>query len=160
MSGRLDFLAGLLAVQDRPFIGHGSWAQDVVGYRYRAAVIAGMPYYEYEKGSFGRLNGHSNVLEAWTEHGLAALPFWLMMMFIMFQCVNRCFNVHCHFVGPLTFLLFTRLWDFFFSPIVARTTLSFAFALFIIVSLKVQSTKIKAGTSRWRGQRIFRKALS
>jgi hypothetical protein len=138
LGGRGDFLAGLLAVQGSPILGHGTWAADVEGYRFQAAHIIGMEYFQIEGSSGGRIGGHSNILEAWVEHGILAVPFWGYLFYFILKCFSNGIYYHFAFLGPLMFLLYGRAWDFFFSPINARTTLAFTFALFILVVLRAE----------------------
>lgn len=134
--GRADLFTGLLAVQASPLVGHGTWALDVEGYRLQAAQIAGVEYFERKGGSGDRIGGHSNILEAWVEHGILAVPFWVYLFYIILRCFSTGIYYHFAILGPLMFLLYGRVWDFFFSPINARTTLAFTFAFFILVVLR------------------------
>lgn len=136
LGGRTDFLAGLLAIQESPLLGHGTWAPDVAGYRFQAASIAGVEYYQMDGNADGRIGGHSNILEAWAEHGILAVPFWIYLFYFTIRCFSTGIYYHFALLGPLIFLLYGRMWDFFFSPINARTTLAFTFALFILVILR------------------------
>jgi O-antigen ligase len=136
--GRGDFLAGLLAVQASPIFGHGTWKSDVKGYRFQAAHIIGMEYFAMEDGSGGRVGGHSNILEAWAEHGVLAVLFWVYLFYFIIRCLSTGIYYHFALLGPLLFLLYSRIWDFFFSPINGRTSLAFTFALFILVVLRAE----------------------
>jgi hypothetical protein len=140
--GRTDFIAGVLAIQDQPIMGHGTWAPDVAGYRYQAARIAGVPFVEAEDGSIGRLNGHSNILEAWSENGILAVPFWLYLLYLIAKCFSTAIYSCPTIVGPILYLLYARLWDFFFSPIAARTTLAVAYVLFLLIVLKAEARRV------------------
>lgn len=133
LGGRSDFVAGLLAIEDKPFIGHGTWAADTEGYRFRASQLVGVDYFEFYADEIGRIGGHSSILEAWVEHGILSLPFWMFMLFIIGKCSYLALRRNLPAIGPVLILLFGRIWDTFFSPIGGLTTLAVTYALFIII---------------------------
>ena len=116
--GRPDPLIALVAIKDKPWIGHGSESD---GQRYirRTIGVRFLPkkyqdFFGYEKL---KIPSHSVILGAAVESGLFSTIAWL---FVLFYYMYTLLHVqHCK-ESPLYFLVifacFSSFWNLLFSP--------------------------------------------
>ncbi|NNH76957.1 hypothetical protein HLH17_04560 [Acinetobacter sp. ANC 5380] len=121
LAGRTEFLVSINALKESPFIGHGSWAQDVEGkYNFQ------YNYLRYISGSVEQLResetnlipSHSFIMGAAVWFGLGGIVIWLLI-------INRVLKAYFSYnnILPLYFhigIVFL-LWDFLFSPFGAES---------------------------------------
>jgi hypothetical protein len=89
LASRADFIGGLLALKDSPVIGYGSWPIDTEGYMVEAFQLAGVDesYIKELRYINHRIPAHSMLLEAWVEHGVFAMLFWVVVMVVVFRAI-------------------------------------------------------------------------
>jgi hypothetical protein len=137
LGGRMDFLSGVLAVEDSPFIGHGSWPMDTKGYMLHAAEIANAdldPGYQKDLAAgLVRIPAHSQILEPWVEHGFLATLFWWYIVWLLLRCSLQGLFVRPELFPAAILLLLSRWWDLLFSPFGARVVVGAAFAFFVVL---------------------------
>jgi O-antigen ligase len=124
--GRPEFVGGLLAISESPFVGYGSWPLDHGRVFARACDLMDVklsPTY-YKKG-YPLIPSHSHVLGAWVEAGVLGIFFF----FYIFGVAARAVYLPIRDENRLRFWIVSTslllLWAILFSPISARLETSF-----------------------------------
>ena len=148
MAGRLEFFVGLYECLQSPVIGYGPWAIDKDGtyeeflrkygdaedydnYVKRQVYLATT----YRVRSYALIGGHSHILQFWLAYGLLGLPYWLYVIYLIFQFWRRYVSFLPQFYGFLVVFSASFMWDVFFSPFSARI----GFSLFITTLLLIRA---------------------
>ncbi len=134
LGGRSEGLVSIQAIQDAPFLGHGSWAQ---GRHY--AELEQMLLYQL--GFVDRIADpktdliptHSHLLGAWVEAGLGGALFWLGVLVMIANALRRLYAADDPLRPFAIFLLILFVWDILFSPFGAFRRLSNAFILVVML---------------------------
>ncbi|MCW2249609.1 hypothetical protein M2352_005292 [Azospirillum fermentarium] len=114
LSGRAEVFVSSLAIMDRPFFGHGSWATS--DYYYDIF----MDHFGYSLTSLpdtpNPIPTHSFLFGAWTEGGVFSALIWLyvlgLLIRVSFKLIRQPGLVH-----PISlFCFFDLSWNVFFSP--------------------------------------------
>jgi len=139
LGGRPEFVIGLRAALDNPFIGHGSWAKDpkYTEMLYDALVESGTRP-EHERGDIsgaGLIPGHSHIVVAWVWSGIAGLIFWVYMIWFVLKGMVPLAIQRPPLAPIYVYLLVVMLWDIFFSPFAANRRLTESFLLVAIADL-------------------------
>lgn len=143
MSGRSEFFVGLIAALDKPFIGHGSHAADVNGYRERFVSQYGSAedLYLYEialrnammRGTLPHIPAHSHIITFWMWHGVFALAFWLYVFWLIGETLVKRLGVYPPYFGYLACGIPGLLWAILFSPFGGRMSVSFSLCVMLLV---------------------------
>lgn len=129
-AARGSVLATAMAIYDKPFLGHGSWALDTGNYTQRADEILERKRVGNRRS--GRISFHSLLLGDWMQWGLAFGIFWAWMLirclkFLLYGIQGA--GDDTAFLGVLVSLL---AWDILFSPIGNRTATAAFTAIMVI----------------------------
>jgi hypothetical protein len=143
MEGRVEFIGALFAIKDSPFIGYGSWAIDRGNY--------GTQMLEYiddrdaadirDRKSMERdlyMPAHSHVWQAWIWHGFLGGFFWLSIFFLMISFLKKAIHLCRPLIAYNLLLLFSSLWDLFFSAFSNRPRWGIVFAIVAISLAEVE----------------------
>lgn len=114
LSGRAEVFVSSLAILDRPFFGHGSWATS--DYYYDVF----MEHLGYASVSLpdtpNPIPTHSFLFGAWTEGGIFSAIIWFyvlgLLLRVSFTLLRQPSLIH----PVLLFCLFELSWNIFFSP--------------------------------------------
>jgi len=135
LGARPDVMGGLLAVKESPLLGYGSWAKDKQGFFLEAIHILGLDRWGYtnpEYGLTGRIPSHSYLLEAWTEHGLLAIGFWLFSLLLIIRVFSDGLSRAGELLPVLSIQFLVLLWNIFFSPTGSRVATGAVLALLLL----------------------------
>ena len=133
LTGRIEFIGGILAVKDAPILGHGSWKLDTDRYYARAIhfmEIDADPRPYYARG-YPLLPSHSHLMGAWAENGLAGGVFWAYALLIVARALYRPLGDEQHLRLWVTCAATALVWQILFSPISARLETAIALAVFL-----------------------------
>ena len=124
--GRPEFVGGLLAISESPFVGYGSWPLDQSYVFSRACEIMQVKLDpNYYKRGYPLIPSHSHILGAWVEAGVLGIFFF----FYIFCVAARAVYLPIRDEKRLRFWLVSTslllLWAILFSPISARLETSF-----------------------------------
>ena len=143
MAGRSEFFIGLSAALDKPFIGHGSHAADINGYRESFISKYGnaedLLIYEralrkaLKEGVLPRIPSHSHIISFWMWHGIFALAFWLYVLWLIVETLIKRLGVFPPYFGYLACGIPGLLWAILFSPFGARMSVSFGLCVMLLV---------------------------
>ena len=133
LTGRLEFVGALLAVQDSPLLGHGSWKLDTD--RYYAQAIRFMeidadPRAYYARG-YPLIPSHSHLMGAWVENGLAGGIFWAYALLIVARALYRPLVDERHLRLWVSCSATALVWHIMFSPISGRLETAVALSVFL-----------------------------
>lgn len=135
-SSRGSVIATALAIYDRPFLGHGSWALDTGNYTQRADEILSRKRIAGNKS--GRISFHSLLLGDWMQWGIVFGVFWFWMLckavWFLLLGIQRA-GPDTAFFGALFCLL---IWDILFSPVGNRTVTA-AFTAILVATPYLQA---------------------
>jgi hypothetical protein len=138
MSSRgVYIVTGLLAWQDKPFLGHGSWPEDAAGYYSRAAELVGRPVKETRlivRGQRVRtlLPVHSQLFGALVEHGILAFAFFAYMTWLVLWSITFVPSLLPRYTALFAVLYWMNLWNFVASPQTHRIPTAAAWAFFLL----------------------------
>lgn len=133
--GRSDFFIGLTACLDRPIVGFGAWAQDTQGYSMaffakHGATEKDLEWIRWTDEHGGRLiPGHSWLIQSWLWYGIGGLLWVLYLGKLILGTLKNCLSAIPHLYGYFAFLLPAHIWNWWFSPLGARTQLAMFFTL-------------------------------
>jgi O-antigen ligase len=120
-SGRTESLVSIQAIQDSPFIGHGSWARDFyyIGLYVRALEDSGLRVAgdAYEDDL---IPTHSFLLGAWVESGILGGLFWMFCIVVAFRALYASFHIPPENRPLVVFVVVNFFWCVLFSPFGAQ----------------------------------------
>jgi hypothetical protein len=133
LTGRIEFVGAVLAVQDSPWLGHGSWKLDTD--RYYAQAIRFMeinadPRAYYIRG-YPLIPSHSHLMGSWVENGLAGGIFWAYALMLVARALYRPLEDERHLRLWVSCTATALAWHIVFSPISGRLETSVALAVFV-----------------------------
>lgn len=128
MAGRADFFVGLIAIRDKPLLGHGSWAIDVAGYQQRFLDKYGNAedyerYVARYRSNDRTIPGHSHIVGFWLWHGIAGGLFWLYVLRVIYITIKNHLAVVPELYGYLALAIPLAVWNILFSPFGMRTSM-------------------------------------
>ncbi len=132
LRGRPEAVGGVIAVWDKPLLGHGSFALDYEGYWIHALEVLGdyhMRDIYVSKGGFGYIPTHSKILEAWVAHGILGALFWLYLLYFYVRFIQTGLLSYPALLGVLVVIVFNAFWHYAFSPIGFRVVEASSIAL-------------------------------
>jgi hypothetical protein len=133
LTGRLEFVGGVIAVADSPVLGHGSWKLDEERYYARAIQFLEIdidPRTYYVKG-YPLIPSHSHLMGAWVESGLAGAVFWLYALIIVVRALYKPLEDDRHLRLWVSCAATALVWHILFSPISGRLETSVALGVFL-----------------------------
>lgn len=141
LGGRSEFASAMFAIADSPFLGHGSWARDVQGYRHMGAAILGMDVSGYGDVSGELIPTHSHLTGSWVSHGLLGFVFWFyVFVYVLKFFINGAPFAHKYLPFALLFGL-GALWNILFSPVGYRPLAAAGYAFMIVFSERIRRDK-------------------
>jgi O-Antigen ligase len=141
-SGRQESLVSLQAIADSPILGHGSWAHDP---KYVEMLVTELKRRGMKQvGSLGQediIPSHSQILGAWVDHGILAVPFWLFAAYVLLQGMKRAIEPDCMHREMILLFAMLAFWNLFFSPFGAQERVSVAAVCAIVIAERRARTK-------------------
>lgn len=127
MAGRGDFFIGLIAVIDKPLLGHGSWALDTNGYQEEFYSRYGSEsdlnrYYRRLQHGVRTIPGHSHIISFWLWHGIAGGVFWIYIFVLILKTLKSNMALVPEWYGYFGLAIPSLVWAILFSPFGMRTT--------------------------------------
>jgi hypothetical protein len=119
LAGRSESLISVRAIYDAPIFGHGSWAQNKkYFYEYVLALrkMGRNAMYRVPTDGTFLIPAHSLLLQAWIFSGIFGAAFWIMILVLNLRAIG--YSIIGAGTVPVIFniVIFTLLWDIFFSP--------------------------------------------
>ena len=166
-SGKLGVLFGarpeipvaIRAIEDDPFLGHGSYAVDakylflLQDYQYRFGYSDSDAPLDLEVPG---IPTHSHLTAAWVEGGVFASFLWFYLLWLIMRGMIVISSTR-PFFGPLYALLFTGFfWDILFSPFGYDRRIFEAYFIVLLINL-TSSPVVSSASSRVRpyAKRIY-----
>lgn len=126
--GRIEIFSAIAAIQDKPLLGHGSWAKDVGGkYNFVLSKISpqSKKYLNKVLHKEGDKNliipTHSILTGAWVSGGVFAFLSVLYILFAYVKKVVLLFQIDSFknslFFPVITYFFINLIWVFLFSPL-------------------------------------------
>ncbi len=154
MKGRAEFFVSLMAIADKPFLGHGSFALDTKGYVLDYWVKYGADYEAIRRLEINdRLYGvrlipaHSHITCYWMWAGIPGLLPWLYILYLLYMTLFKRAFVYPPYFGFFAIIIPNILWAIFFSPYGGRTNMGFLIAACLVVQTMERAQKQMGG---WR----------
>lgn len=118
LGGRNEILVSLRAIADSPFLGHGSWAEDIQYVAMRVQLLESLGY-EVVGDPYQRelIPSHSHLFGAWVEGGLLGGAFFLWIFWIGACVFVESARRKAELSPLVVFLVLTMLWHLLFSPL-------------------------------------------
>jgi len=146
LGARSEIVISLEAFYDRPFFGHGSWAENY-DYKYQyinLMDLLGTMNLDFKTALYLSTNDlipcHSYLMGAIVWGGLFSGLFWL---FILYKIINVMVKNSNKLSLLQVYLSITTLWNILFSPFGASSRWSTALALWVIFFTLNNKTKNK-----------------
>lgn len=162
MKGRGEFFVSFYAAFHEPFWGYGPWPIDKKGicqeflYKYGdPEAIHQMEDYRKFLAAQGAthvtfgLPAHSMLIQNWVWYGLLGLPFWVYVLFKMFELMRKYIDAVPQWFGYLAVMLPTMSWAILFSPYSGRTMVG-AFVSIVMFTIAVGRGRIPLQQDMWR----------
>lgn len=133
LTGRIEFVGGVLAAMDSPIVGHGSWKLDTNRYyarAYQVMEIDADPSVYYAKG-YPLIPSHSHLMGAWVENGLGGLVFWAYALLLVAGALWRPLLDEKYLRLWVSCTATAMIWHILFSPISSRLETTIAIAVFL-----------------------------
>jgi hypothetical protein len=142
--GRPEFIGGLIAISESPFVGYGSWPLDKPRFFARACELMEVKLSpSYYKMGYPLIPTHSHILGAWVEAGVLGSFFWFYILWIAGRAVYLPIRDEQRLRFWLVSSSVPLIWAIFFSPISARLETSF-----LLGAIFCQVFAYDAGVSR------------
>jgi hypothetical protein len=128
-----------------PIIGNGSWSSDPQMEAWRDDAMESRGITRYAGGRSDRFTGHSEILQAWYEGGIATVFFFLYYGFQLASTLILLLRRRMEKLsGIFLFWLLYISWGFFFNPLNGIVRVEIAFALAIICHLRTEQKRPNA----------------
>lgn len=109
MKSRGELYVSIIAIRDKPLLGHGSWAP--------AGKYEAMATEPGKRLKSNIIPTHSTVFGAWVFGGVLGAVFWVWVFVVICRMVYRAPTFAADIYVPiLCFLVTASLWNFLFSP--------------------------------------------
>lgn len=150
-TGRTELFVAMVAIEDKPIFGFGSWAPDPTG-KYLVMVLE-MQDEDQQIASLLKsdanpliIPAHSIIMGAWLDGGIGA---FLSIMFILILFLKRCFYllsskdiIHSKYFPILIFFMLNAFWTFLFSPLPhIKDSLPIMIAFVLVMHQKLKDQK-------------------
>lgn len=124
--GRPEFIGGLLAISESPFVGYGSWPLDHDRVFARACDIMEIKLSpNYYKLGYPLIPSHSHILGAWVEAGVLGIFFFLYIFWVATRAIYLPIRDEKRLRFWIVSTSLLLLWAILFSPISGRLETSF-----------------------------------
>jgi hypothetical protein len=144
--GRTEAFVSILAIQERPLLGFGSWAKDPYGkYNKLSAKLAKSEY--FDENEVDLIPAHSMLVGAWVWGGVLTFIgiFYLFCIFIkLFIRIYKNSNTaqSKNLLIVITPLFANLVWHFLFSPLQhVRISLPQVLAIMVVMSIQLNRKK-------------------
>lgn len=147
LSGRGEFVSAFLAISDKPWLGHGSYAIDEEGYAVEAAVLTNEEELDFiiNKKGERQIPAHSHLTFAWIWHGIIGGVFWMYTLYLIFLFLYKYIYVYPRYIGYLLPACLGIMWQILFSPFQGRPMLGAFFAFIIVMMNQIDSSYRQIG---------------
>lgn len=150
-SGRTEFFVAIVAIEDQPIFGFGSWAPDPTG-KYLVMVLE-MQDDDQKIAALLKsdlmpqiIPAHSILIGAWLDGGIGA---FIAIFFIFILFLKRCLYllsnkdiIYSKYFPILIFFMLDTFWTFLFSPLPhIKDTLPIMIAFVMVMYKKSQDQK-------------------
>lgn len=133
LSGRTEWRIAPLAFLEKPFLGHGSWAEDERYAQMSWEIFTGSAE-ALPTGFSTLIPTHSHLLGALVEGGIFAGLFWIVVLLLLGHCIITLIR-HPVLIDPIiSFVLILLGWAVLFSPYGLGNRV---FACFAIVTMTI-----------------------
>lgn len=134
LGGRNEWLASLPAIQDRPWLGHGSWPTNPTYVQAHALSLWRLGIdHRYTLAPTDLIPTHSHLLGAWVEAGIGGAIFWLGVLVMTLRAIGNLVAWRDPLRPYFLYLLVLFLWDMLFSPFAGFRRVEDAFALLVML---------------------------
>ncbi len=147
MMARADAFIALLAIQDHPIMGNGSFAIDTNGYKARFVAEHGtaddmqrLALFEMTYGS-RTIPAHSHIFCYWMWAGIPGLLPWLYIIYLLAVTLFRRLHVYPPYFGYFALAVPSMFWAIFFSPLGSRINMGFLIAACLVVQTMEREQK-------------------
>jgi hypothetical protein len=126
--GRIEIFSAIAAIEDKPLLGHGSWAKDIGG-KYNLVLAKKSPQSKRYLNKVLHREGdknliiptHSILTGAWVAGGFFAFLSVLYILFVYVKMVVLLFKIdsfiNSSFFPLITYFFINLIWVFLFSPL-------------------------------------------
>ncbi|MCB2088688.1 MAG: hypothetical protein R3E18_08565 [Sphingomonadaceae bacterium] len=146
LGGRPESLISVVAIQDSPILGHGSWAKNrryLEMYRtLRIRWGIDFPKTQYVKDR--RIPAHSYFFGSWVESGIFGAIFWLYAFTIPLVATYWLLKRGRVLVPLGALLAISMVWNIPFSPFGATERFTAAFAIVTLLAI-IKAARVKRG---------------
>jgi hypothetical protein len=133
-NGRPELSIALIAIEDSPLIGHGSWAKSDRYYQEYLQQAARMGTAPSESSRRERLiPSHSHLLGSWVESGVFGIGVWVWALLLAAVVLTTAFRAAVPVLPLVVLAALTVGWDVLFSPFGAERRLYMPFYLVVLV---------------------------
>jgi hypothetical protein len=136
LGGRSEIVFSSLAIRQSPIMGHGSYAKFPLLLQAAGAAQLADWGYEYLLPSEDQpdlLPTHSGLFGAWVEAGILAVPFWILLLALLWRgCIRTILRGDA--LTPLrVFIAIALSWDVLFSPFGADRRITVPLAILLLI---------------------------
>jgi hypothetical protein len=136
LGGRNEIVFSSLAIRESPILGHGSYVGFPVLLQAAGAAQLADWGYEYLLPSQDQpdlLPTHSGLFGAWVEAGILAVPFWIVLMALLWRGCIRTMQRGDPLTPLRVFIAITVSWDVLFSPFGADRRITIPLAILLLI---------------------------
>jgi hypothetical protein len=136
MGGRSEIVFSSLAIRQSPIVGYGSYARFPLLLQAAGAAQLADWGYEYLLPSEGQpdlLPTHSGLFGAWVEAGILAVPFWILLLALLWRGCIRTMQRGDTLTPLRVFITIALSWDVLFSPFAADRRITVPLAILLLI---------------------------
>ncbi|PWC88096.1 hypothetical protein TSH100_08430 [Azospirillum sp. TSH100] len=146
LSGRSELPIAIEAVKEKPFLGHGSWAED----EYYSTLYwqqSGQRVDDMLPEERDLIPTHSHLMGAWVEGGILSALFWFYALFLLARTILVLIH-NRSLADPIVILTLVMLgWAIPFSPYGLTNRVMSSFAIVVAVTLLRLDAESQASAS-------------
>lgn len=136
LGGRNEIVFSSLAIRESPILGHGSYVGFPVLLQAAGAAQLADWGYEYLLPSEDQpdlLPTHSGLFGAWVEAGILAVPFWVVLLVLLWRGCIRTMQRGDALTPLRVFIAIAVSWDVLFSPFGADRRITVPLAILLLI---------------------------
>lgn len=134
IGGRSEIIASIKAIIDKPFLGHGSWANNCDYVNYLSDFLFMNFYNKFIDLDNCLIPTHSFIFGAWVYSGIFGFIFFIYLTFIIIKQYFKILSQPNNYTILNIYLICVVLWDLLFSPMSGYSVL--IIPLYISIILK------------------------
>lgn len=152
LSSRSEFFLSTGTIARHPVFGGGSFSNASAEVTESTAGLFHNLGYEHVAPEILASSAayHSEILAAWAENGLLAVPFWLCVFVVFSRGLNSVINGRCASPGLVAFLSLQGLWDLFFSPFGAGQRIFVCLSVVTVIAFSFPRKELGRNASHFR----------